>query len=101
MKKKSLHENPREMLEETSFRINKFIFKEMEKILQVAHGSLKDIIRTVDYVASDGLKNYAKTDKIRKNLLGSPYPTSTGIVCERLLRKGLMIEIEAIALLGN
>ena len=35
MKKKSLkqsmHENPREMLEETSFRINKFIFKEMEK----------------------------------------------------------------------
>tara|TARA_B110000196_G_C21132604_1_gene659314 strand:+ start:937 stop:2043 length:1107 start_codon:yes stop_codon:yes gene_type:complete len=78
-----------------------YIFKEMEKILHIAHGSLKDIVRTVDYVASDGLKNYAKTDKIRKNLLGSPYPTSTGIVCERLLRKGLMIEIEAIALLGN
>lgn len=34
MKKKSLkqsmHENPHEMLEETSFRINKFIFKEVE-----------------------------------------------------------------------
>jgi enamine deaminase RidA (YjgF/YER057c/UK114 family) len=78
-----------------------YIYKEMEKILQIANGSLKDVIRTVDYVVSDGLKNYAKTDKIRKNLLGSPYPTSTGIVCERLLRKGLMIEIEAMALLDN
>ncbi len=82
-------------------RQTEYIFKEMEKILHIANGSLKDIIRTVDYVASDGLENYSKTDKIRKKLLGSPYPTSTGIVCERLLRKGLMIEIETIALLDN
>ena len=76
-----------------------YIFKETNKILSVYGGSLKNIVRTVDYVSSDGLTNYAKTDKIRKKLLSSPFPTSTGIVCERLIRKGLMIEIETIALL--
>ena len=76
-----------------------YIFKETNKILKACGGSLKNIVRTVDYVASDGLPSYAKTDKIRKKLLSSPFPTSTGIVCERLIRKGLMIEIETIALL--
>ena len=76
-----------------------YIFKETNKILNACGGSLKNIVRTVDYVSSDGLPSYAKTDKIRKKLLSSPFPTSTGIVCERLIRKGLMIEIETIALL--
>jgi 2-iminobutanoate/2-iminopropanoate deaminase len=76
-----------------------YIFREIDKILQACGGSLKNIVRTVDYVVNDGLANYAKTDKIRKKLLSHPFPTSTGIVCERLIRKGLMVEIETIGLL--
>ena len=75
------------------------IFEQMKKILEMAGGSLDDVIKTVDYITPQAVSEYPGTADIRRQYLKSNYPAATGIVVHGLLHKDWLIEVEALAVL--
>ncbi len=73
------------------------IYRKLAAILVAAGGSLADIVKTTDYVLSrDG---YRETSKLRREYLGPVFPAATGVVVKELFGRGVLIEIDAIAVL--
>jgi enamine deaminase RidA (YjgF/YER057c/UK114 family) len=76
------------------------IFRKFEAVLALAGGSLLNIVETTDYVLS--LDDYEKTAHVRRELFkGPPWPAATGVVVQGLVRPDALIEIKAIAVLGD
>lgn len=75
------------------------IYEQMKKILEVAGGSLDDVIKTVDYITPQAVPDYPATAEIRREYFKGNYPAATGIIVNGLLRKDWLIEIEALAIL--
>ena len=75
------------------------IFEQMKKILEMAGGSLDDVIKTVDYITPQAVPEYPETADIRRKYFKGNYPAATGIVVNRLLHKDWLIEVEALAVL--
>ena len=71
----------------------------MKKILEMAGGSLDDVIKTVDYITPQAVPEYPETADIRRKYFKGNYPAATGIVVNRLLHKDWLIEVEALAVL--
>ena len=75
------------------------IFRKFAAVLEVAGGSLANIVETTDYVLS--LEDYQKTAEVRREMLnGPPWPAATGVVVSGLVRIDALIEIKGIAVLG-
>ncbi len=75
------------------------IYEQMKRLLEMAGGSLHDVIKTTDYITLEALPEYPSTAEIRREYFKGNYPAATGIVVHSLLRKDWLIEIEAIAIL--
>ncbi len=74
------------------------IYQKLAVILATAGGSLADIVKTTDYIVSrDGFR---ATADVRREFLGPDFPAATGVVVTELLGRGVLIEIDAIAVLG-
>lgn len=69
------------------------------KVVEAAGGSVRNLVKTIEYVTPAGLKDYRNVAGLRKTLLAEPYPASTGLVCEALLRPEFMIEVDPFAIL--
>jgi len=67
-------------------------------VLRAAGLGPRSIVKTIEYVTPTGLRRYRETAAVRARLLAVPYPASTGIVCERLLRPEFEIEVDALAI---
>ncbi len=67
-------------------------------VLRAAGVGPESLVKTVEYVTPSGLPRYRETAAVRSRLLREPYPASTGIVCERLLRPEFEIEIDPLAI---
>ena len=75
------------------------IYRKFERLLASLGGSCRDIVATTDYFTT--LENYAATATVRREVFGDIFPTATGVQIAGLLRKGALIEISAIAVLGT
>ena len=74
------------------------IFRKFEAVLQMAGGSLMNVVETTDYVLS--LEDYQKTAEVRREIFGGPpWPAATGVVVTGLVRKDALIEIKGTAVL--
>ena len=62
------------------------IYEKMKLILEAAGGSFDDVVKTVDYVTPEGLKDYRETGRVRREYFTGTFPAATGIVVNRLLR---------------
>lgn len=78
----------------------RFIYRKLAAVLERAGATLADVVETVDYVTTfDG---YEKTADVRREVFGAgPYPAATGVMVAGLVRPGALIEIRAIAWLGD
>lgn len=78
----------------------RFIYRKLAAVLERAGATLADVVETVDYVTTfDG---YAATADVRREVFaGGPYPAATGVKVSELVRPGALIEIRAIAWLGE
>lgn len=73
------------------------IYRKLAAILEAAGASLADVVKTTDYVLSrDG---YRETSEVRREYLGPAFPAATGVVVKELFGRGVLIEIDAIAVL--
>ncbi len=76
------------------------VWSNLEKAVQAAGGSLKDIVKTTTYVV--GSENLARVRNARLALLPPEgRPTSTTLVVAGLADPDLLVEVEAIAVLDN
>lgn len=77
----------------------RFIFERMGEILKAAGASFADVVQTTDYITTtDG---YAATADVRREFIDEPFPAATGVIVAGLLREGALIEIDAVAVLGD
>jgi methylmalonyl-CoA/ethylmalonyl-CoA epimerase len=75
------------------------IYEKLATLLAAAGGSLHDLVKTTDFVLSR--EGYAATAAVRAEFLGPEFPAATGVVVKELLGRGVLIEIEAVAVLGG
>jgi enamine deaminase RidA (YjgF/YER057c/UK114 family) len=68
-------------------------------VLGAAGAGPESLVKTVEYVTREGLQRYRETAGVRSRLLKEPYPASTGIVCDRLLRPEFLIEVDPLAII--
>ncbi len=73
-------------------------FENIKLILEAAGASLKDVVKMTVYVTD--MKNIIKFREIRARYFSPPMPASTGIEVSRLVLPELLVEIEAIAVVG-
>jgi enamine deaminase RidA (YjgF/YER057c/UK114 family) len=73
------------------------IFQKLQAILEAAGGSLADVVKTTDYIVSR--EKYRATAGVRREFFGDDFPTATGVVVKELLGRGVLIEIDAVAVL--
>jgi hypothetical protein len=56
-------------------------------------------VKTIEYVTPAALERYRSVAGVRSKLLREPWPASTGLVCEALLRPEMLIEVDPFAIL--
>jgi enamine deaminase RidA (YjgF/YER057c/UK114 family) len=69
------------------------------KVLEAAGGGPRHLVKTIEYVTPAALARYREVAAVRAKLLREPFPASTGLVCEALLRPEMLIEIDPFAIL--
>lgn len=76
-----------------------YIYDNIGKVLKAAGANFSDLVRTVEYVTEDGISGYRAVAGVRERSFTKPYPASTGIICETLLRPEFLIEVDSTAVL--
>jgi enamine deaminase RidA (YjgF/YER057c/UK114 family) len=69
------------------------------KVLDAAGGGPQHLMKTIEYVTPAALARYRDVAGVRAKLLREPFPASTGLVCEALLRPEMQIEVDPFAVL--
>jgi enamine deaminase RidA (YjgF/YER057c/UK114 family) len=76
-----------------------FVYENILRTVAAAGGGPEHLAKTVEYVTSAALPRYREVAGVRTRLLHEPYPPSTGVICETLLRPEFQIEIDSLAIL--
>jgi 2-iminobutanoate/2-iminopropanoate deaminase len=74
-------------------------FENIKLTLEAAGATLKDVVKLTIYVTD--MDNIVKFREIRGRYFSPPLPASTGVEVSRLILPELLVEIEAIAVVGN
>ena len=69
------------------------------KVLEAAGAGPQNLAKTIEYVTPAALPRYRDVARVREKLLREPWPASTGLICEALLRPEMQIEIDPFAVL--
>jgi enamine deaminase RidA (YjgF/YER057c/UK114 family) len=71
------------------------IYRKLGQVLASAGLGFESAVKTTDYIVDT--EGYAETAEIRRRYLGPDFPAASGVVVKRLLGRGALIEIEAMA----
>lgn len=74
------------------------IYGKLARILDAAGARPADVVKTTDFIVTR--VGYRATADVRRAFFGDDLPASTGVVVSELLGAGVLIEIEALAVLG-
>src|SRR5262249_57142457 len=69
-----------------------YTYRNVIKVLEAAGGGPQSLVKTIEYVTPAALARYREVAKVREKLLREPWPASTGLICEALLRPPMHIE---------
>ena len=77
-----------------------YIYRNIITLLKAAGAGPENLVKTIEYVTPHALAEYRNVAQVRSALLCTPYPASTGLICEALLRPEMKIEVDPFAILG-
>jgi enamine deaminase RidA (YjgF/YER057c/UK114 family) len=77
----------------------KFILQKIEAVLKEAGAELKDVVRTRMFVTD--IKNWEEHGRAHGEVFKDIMPCTTMVEISSLITKGLLIEIEATAIIAN
>jgi enamine deaminase RidA (YjgF/YER057c/UK114 family) len=75
-----------------------YTYANILEVLKAAGGGPENLVKTIEYVTPAGLEKYRDVAGVRDRVLKSPYPASTGAICEALLRPEFLIEVDPLAI---
>ena len=78
-----------------------FVYDQIRLVLEAAGGGIDDLVKTIEYVTPEALAHYRDVNTVRENVLGRPFPASTGVAVNALLSRDWLIEVEAVAVLSR
>jgi len=70
------------------------------KVLHAAGAGPENLVKTIEYVTPNALERYRDVASVRAKFLRAPFPASTGLICEALLRPEMKIEVDPFAILS-
>ncbi|MGH7932484.1 MAG: RidA family protein [Candidatus Binataceae bacterium] len=76
-----------------------FVYENILRVVAAAGGGPEHLVKTVEYVTPTALPRYREVGGVRTRMLREPFPVSTGVVCEALLRPEFQIEVDSVATL--
>lgn len=76
-----------------------YTYTNIVKVVEAAGGAAANLVKTIEYVTPAGLERYRDVASVRSKLLSEPFPASTGLICEALLRPEMLIEVDPLAIL--
>jgi hypothetical protein len=68
-------------------------------VVEAAGGNAENLIKTIEYTTPAAQPGYRGVADVRRELMARPYPASTGPICDALLRREMLIEIDSLAIL--
>ena len=74
-----------------------YAYENVLKVVAAAGGGPQHLVKTIEYVTPAALARYRGVAGVRSKLLRAPWPASTGLVCQALLRRELLIEVDPFA----
>lgn len=75
------------------------IFKNLERCMESAGGSLQDIVKLNIFLT--GAEQFSVIKEVRPQFFKSPYPATTTMVVHSIVLRDLMMAIDAIAILDD
>jgi enamine deaminase RidA (YjgF/YER057c/UK114 family) len=75
----------------------RYIYQKFARILAECGAGFEHVVETTDYFTTT--EDYRRTADVRREFFRPPYPAATGVQVKRLLRRGALIEIKAVAVL--
>ena len=76
-----------------------YVYENILRIVAAAGGGPENLVKTVEYITPAALERYREVAGVRSRILRTPFPASTGCVCERLLRPEYLIEVDSLAII--
>ncbi|WP_051379839.1 RidA family protein [Bradyrhizobium murdochi] len=76
-----------------------YIYGNVLQLVRTAGGAPHHLVKTIEYVTSASLDRYREVGALRSKMLEEPRPASTGLISEKLLSDGLLINVDALAVL--
>jgi methylmalonyl-CoA epimerase len=73
------------------------IFAQLARILAEAGAGPANVVKTTDYILSR--EGYRTVADVRREFFGEHFPAATGIVVKELLGRGVLMEMDAVAML--
>jgi methylmalonyl-CoA epimerase len=73
------------------------IFAQLARILTEAGAGPANVVKTTDYILSR--EGYRAVADVRREFFGEHFPAATGIVVKELLGRGVLMEMDAVAML--
>ena len=92
-------ETERVMHEDDIVAQAEYTYGNILKVLQAAGAGPENLVKTIEYVTPNALERYREVARVRAKLLRTPFPASTGLICEALLRPEMKIEVDPFAIL--
>ncbi|MHB1627161.1 MAG: RidA family protein [Bacilli bacterium] len=74
------------------------VVKNLNHVLSEAGGTIDDIVKVTVYIRD--MEMFKEIHEVRNRYFKPPYPASTMVEVSRLVDEDLLIEIEAIAVIG-
>jgi len=81
---------------DSSAKQAEFIFENLKKILNQAGSSLDDVVKATVFVTD--MNDFADISKVRNRYFKNSEPVSTLVEVKSLVKEGLKVEIEVIAI---
>lgn len=75
------------------------VLSNLRRIVEAAGGSMDDVVLANVYVTD--MRYYVEYEHIRKEFFRPPYPVCTAVAVQRLVHPNWVLEIEAVAYLGE
>jgi len=77
------------------------IYGRAEALLAAAGVGWNNVVKTTDFLTNAGLLRYRETAAVRREIFGSRFPASTGIIMPRLRTPGALIQVDFVAVEGE
>lgn len=73
------------------------LYERGAEVLESLGLSWSNATKIVDYLTPEGLGEYKRTGRVRRDRLDAPYPASTGILMQRLAHPDALIQLDVLA----